>query len=285
MKHFSQLIALKKKFVRDYWSDAIPIYLDEHLTDMAVRFRGNGQTVEEAHARQLNEQILRHLCGLKDADATDEPVVGLETLRRLFGCDVLKKMAAHGSKSVRDNYERIVAKWLAISLESLTSFTSSSSLTIDQRDQEADATSVISVLQDRCSKLDLPGSMVPATMIILSKGGTWEASKQREAGRLDVARAMTARLMACAQRLVREYPENARSYELLSDAYDQVKKNAFRMQDDNLILESLVQSLEASQRSLALDPDQVAHQRTLQYRAAQLASIKADRAAAGSSRP
>ena len=285
LKYFSQLIALKNKFVRDYWADEIPRYLDQQMRDLVVRFGRSGRTVEETHTRQLQKQILRILCGLEDDDSTVEPVIGLETLRRLFGSDVLKKMASHESKSVRDNYERFVTRWLAISVESLAPFSSPSSLALDHPDQEPDATSVISVLQDRCSKLGLPRAMVPATVMILTESAWFKAMEQRKAGRLNDARATAALLMAFAQRLVREYPDDARSYELLSDAHDQVKKNAVRTKDDKLIVESLIQSIEASQRSLALDPDQLLVQRRFQKLTAQLARFKANRAAAGSSRP
>ena len=91
--------------------------------------------------------------------------------------------------------------------------------------------------------------------------------------------------MALARRLVREYPDSAHSYRVLSEAHNQIKKNAFQTGDDQLIEEALVQAVEAAQRALALDPDQIETRRHLDKLTEQLASIKADRKAAGSSLP
>ena len=79
--------------------------------------------------------------------------------------------------------------------------------------------------------------------------------EMRRLGRLDDARATVARLMAIARRLVREYPDSAYSYRALSDAHNQVKKNAFETGDDQLVEESLVHAIEAAQQALALGPD------------------------------
>ena len=72
---------------------------------------------------------------------------------------------------------------------------------------------------------------------------------------------------------------------MLSEAHNQIKKNAFQTGDDDLVEESLVQAIEAAQRSLALDPDWLEARNHLEKITEQLASIKADRKAAGSSPP
>ena len=53
----------------------------------------------------------------------------------------------------------------------------------------------------------------------------------------------------------------------------------------NLVEEALVQAIEAAQRALALDPDQLETRRHLDKLTEQLASIKADRKAVVSSLP
>ena len=54
-----------------------------------------------------------------------------------------------------------------------------------------------------------------------------------------------------ARQLVQDYPDNAVSYRVLSDAYDEIKKNALRTGDDHLVEQALVQAVAAAQRSLA----------------------------------
>ena len=123
--------------------------------------------------------------------------------------------------------------------------------------------------------------MVPAAITFVRDDAVGVASEQRRLGRLDDARATVARLMVLARRLVREYPNSAHSYSVLSDAHNQIKKNAFETHDDNLVEEALVQAVEAAQRALALDPDPIETRRHLEKLTAQLASIKADRKGGG----
>ena len=71
------------------------------------------------------------------------------------------------------------------------------------------------------------------------------------------------------------------SYRVLSEAHNQIKKNAFQTGDDKLIEEALVQAVEAAQRALALDPDRLETRNHLEKLTEQLASIKAERNAKG----
>ena len=129
----------------------------------------------------------------------------------------------------------------------------------------------------------LADSMVPAAIGVVSDDVFSEASEQRRLGQLDHARATAARLMTIALRLVREYPASAHSYRVLMCAHDQAKKNAFETHDDEVILASLVQAVDAGQRSLALEPDRLETQRHLNTLTGQLASIRAERKAASPS--
>ena len=116
--------------------------------------------------------------------------------------------------------------------------------------------------------------MVPATISVIFDDAVREAAEQRKLGRLDDARATAARLMTIARRLVREYPDSAHSYRVLSEAYNQIKKNAIQTGDDKLVEEALVQAIEAGQRALALDPDRIETRRHLDKLTEQLASAK-----------
>ena len=101
---------------------------------------------------------------------------------------------------------------------------------------------------------------------------------------LDDARATAPRLMAIARRGVRDYPDSASSHAALSLAYNQIKKNAYRDEDFQLVEKAIVESIEAARRAIALDPDDLEMRRHLEYLTRQLASVKAERDA-GRPRP
>ena len=111
------------------------------------------------------------------------------------------------------------------------------------------------------------------------------AAKQRKLGRIDEAHATATRLMALARRLVQEYPDNARSYRLLSEAHNQIKKNAIHTHDDKLTQDSFVKAIEAARRALALDPDRLESRRHLENLIQQFARFNPEHVATGSSSP
>ena len=233
----------------------------------------------------MSQQILHHLLGSDLERLTDASPPGLETLGRLFQRVDLKKMSSHENEQIRHSRERFVAEWLALSVGPLSPFRSSSSAATYDRDPEAGAVALIAAIRERCSKLGLADSMVPAAISVVMNDAAELAVEQRKLGRLDDARATAARLMALARRLVREYPDSALSYRVLSEAHNQIKKNAFQTGDDHLVEEALVQAIEAAQRALALDPDRLETRHHLEKLTEQLASIKAERNAKGSALP
>ena len=89
--------------------------------------------------------------------------------------------------------------------------------------------------------------------------------------------------MTFARRLVREYPDSAIFLSVLSEAYNQIKKNASETDDDKLVEEALVHAVEAARRALVLDPDRLETRRHLEKLTEQLARVKADRIAESSS--
>jgi hypothetical protein len=206
-------------------------------------------------------------------------------LGRLFQRDDLKRMSSSTDKQIRRAHERFVAEWLAFSVELLSPFRSSPSAAKFDRDPEAGAIAFISAIRDRCSKLGLSESTVPAAIDFVSGDAVEEAAEQRKQGRLGDARSIAARLMVLARRLVREYPESANAYRVLSEAYNQIRKNAIRSRDDKLVEQANVQAIETAQRALSLDPDRIETRRHLDILTERLAKIKADRIATGSSLP
>jgi tetratricopeptide (TPR) repeat protein len=280
LKYFEQAAAAQLTLEPTDSEFSILTALYSRLQVLADRLGQSGRAGEEDRSRKLSQQILQQFVGSDLASSTDSSSPGLETLRRLIERYDLKKMSSHEDKGIRYVYESFVARWLAYSVKPLTPFQPSSSAATYDRDPEAGAIALISAIRDLCLKLGLADFMVPATIKVVSDDAACSGGEQRKLGRLDDARATAARLMVIARQVVREYPNSAHSYFVLSEAHDQIKKNGFKSDDDNLIMEALVQAVEAAQRSLALDPDRIDTRHHLEKLADQLASIKADRKAA-----
>jgi tetratricopeptide (TPR) repeat protein len=285
LSHLEQAVAIYLAFEPSDLDYNCRTQLYNALQGLADRFGQSGRASEQERSRRLCQQILQHLLGSDLASSTDASSLGLETLGRLFQRGDFKEMSAHKDRPIRDHHERVVAEWLALSVGSLSPFRSSSSAATYDRDPEAGAVALISAIRDRCSKLGLADSMVPAAINVVREEAYEAASGKRRLGRLADARSIAARLMVLARRLVREYPDSALSYRVLSDAHDQIKKNAIDADDDSLMEAALALAIEAAQRALALDPDRLETRSHFEKLTGQLASIQAERKAAGASQP
>jgi tetratricopeptide (TPR) repeat protein len=256
---------------------APPARIYKVLQRLADRLGQSGRTELERRSRHASQQVIRYLLEPGSESATDASPPGLEALRRLFERNDLWRTSSHEDKELRDAHEIFVAEWLAISVESLSPFRSSSSAATHDRDPEAGAAALIAAIRDRCSKLGLADSMVPAATRVFVDDAAGAASLQRRVGRLDEAHATVACLMALARQLVKDYPNDANSYDVLSHAHQQITKNAFKTNDDQLVQQSLVHAVEAVQRAVELRPEKTEYQRRLADLTQRLAGIRADR--------
>jgi tetratricopeptide (TPR) repeat protein len=80
------------------------------------------------------------------------------------------------------------------------------------------------------------------------------ASVQRRSGKLDLARDMTDRIHALGKLLVARYPDESFAHLALGEAFFQRQKNAWQIHDRPVIELNLKLALDASLRSVALDP-------------------------------
>ena len=88
-----------------------------------------------------------------------------------------------------------------------------------------------------------------------ARGLTEISMDQRHGGRLDRARQATDRLLAFAQLLVERNPKDPTAFIVLADAFEQVRKCAYRPTEDRPTIEwSLRQSIAAAQKALELSP-------------------------------
>jgi tRNA A-37 threonylcarbamoyl transferase component Bud32/tetratricopeptide (TPR) repeat protein len=236
-----------------------------------------GESVRPAQkerARRLSQQILRYLLGPDFQRSMDPSGREPETLGRLLKLYNHSRISYADSKQSDHAYQAFVGMWLLHSVGPLCPLRSASSLTQFDRDPEAGASALCSALRERCSKLGLEDSMVPAAIQILSNHAYGEAAEDRRLGRIEDARATATRLLTIARRVVREYPDSAHSHRVLSEAYNQVKKNAMKTGDDKLVVEALIEAIEAAQRALVLDPYQTVTRSQLEKLTKQLADME-----------
>ncbi len=257
----------------------------KRLQGLSDRLGQLGRAGEKERSQRLSELILQHLLGSDLERLTDTTPPGLDTLGWFFRLVDPKKTSSHENEQLRDSHEHFVANWLVLSVRPLSMFRSSSSAATNDRDPDDWAIALLAAIRGQCSKFGFADSTLLAATSIVWNDARETAAVQRNAGRLDESRATTARLMALARRLVHEYPDSALSYRVLSEAHNQIKKNAFQSGDDDLVEASLVQAIEAARRSLALDPDWLEARNHLEKITKQLASIRADHKAAGSLSP
>ena len=99
------------------------------------------------------------------------------------------------------------------------------------------------------------------------------AAFHRKAGRLDKADRTVAFFIAIARRLVDEFPDHAGPYHILSDAYSQQSKNAWKRNDLAAVKQALTNSVEAVHRATVLLRNNAELLRVLEDRKGRLAGL------------
>jgi eukaryotic-like serine/threonine-protein kinase len=253
------------------------------LQCLADRFGQNGESVQRDRAQRVIHRVIRRFAGSEFADSTDVSGPGPELLGRILQLDEVKAMSRNSS--TRPRYDEFVTRLLVRSVEFCSPFRSATAAAVYDRDPEAGNVALISAIQQQCSKFGGADSIISVTTDLMRADAVIETSRHRERGRFDDARLTAARLMAIARHLVREYPNIASSHRLLSEAFNQIRKNAFKTGDDHLIEEATVQAIAAARRALALDPDNIETRRHLDTLTERYEVMKADRNAKASLKP
>jgi hypothetical protein len=176
----------------------------------------------------------------------------------------------------RRDCEMSIAKWLTLPVDPFSpAHPPPLAGTCDGPEARAEA--IVSALRERCKALGLADSMVTKGGTILSDQAVCTAADQRKLGQLDDARRTADQLMAIARRLVRDFPDRAESSIVLSDAYCQISKNAWKYDDYDTIERSLGQAVEAARHALELDPGREDSRRLAVKLAEKLAAFRAGR--------
>lgn len=102
---------------------------------------------------------------------------------------------------------------------------------------------------------DIPSSDKPEGGQVLLAFMSTMAAEQRHSNKLDEAGRTAARMLALARLLVERHPNQPHAHVALSQAYSQIYKNAWRVEDREAVERNLRLALEAAQRAQALHPD------------------------------
>jgi hypothetical protein len=153
--------------------------------------------------------------------------------------------------------EERVADWIANDVNPYPAGPASTDEAKDLRDPDAHADAVIRALESRCEALGVDRSLLPAAALRVASIAAVRGSEQRKAGRLDDARRTVACLSAIARKLERRNPAEPEYHVILSEAFSQESKNAWRVEDYPAIEETLRRALGEARTALRLDPQNV----------------------------
>jgi hypothetical protein len=242
-------------------SDRVELVDDLYLARQALAMRLTGRG-ESERARRLMEAARRAFVSLEVPDVahpdrmlpqgrTSEDV---ETARR-----TIERLRAALRASPEDPQLRGFVERYAIDLviAAILPFPREADLlgeSSDRKDSEARAESLVSSIRSRCRAFGLDERLAPNVALKLTGIVTGRAAEQRRIDQLRAAEGTVGRLMAFARRLVRHYPDQPESHMVLSEAYLQVSKNAWKREDYPAIERALRQALESARHAAHLDP-------------------------------
>ncbi len=120
---------------------------------------------------------------------------------------------------------------------------------------EAHALAVLGALESRFRSLGIAPALLPAAALQIGSDASARAAGHRHAGRLDEARRTVACLAALAGTQAHRSPGDPASHALLSLAYEQESKNAWRVEDRAAVADALRKALAEARTALRLEPE------------------------------
>jgi hypothetical protein len=144
--------------------------------------------------------------------------------------------------------------WIARDIRPYPSDPKSTGKPQGRPDPDVHARSVILALDSKCEALGVYPAMLPAAAGQVCGIACGRATEQRTAGRLDDARWTAASLFAFGKVLVRRNPNEALFQLVLSDAFEQQAKNAWKVNDFPTIEAATRNALVAACTAIRLDP-------------------------------
>jgi hypothetical protein len=208
----------------------------------------------ESHLRML-EQLSERTGG--------DPVIGLLVTEVRLGLTrdecARTKLRAAIPESLDDTrlparLKLELARWIADDVNPYPSDANSTGESPGRLDPSAHAQVVIRALESRCEAIGVGPSLLPAAAFHMAGITANRGAEQRKAGRLDDACHTAACLSAFARTLVGRNPDEAAFHQVLSMAFVQESKNAWRIPDHTTIEDRLRKALSEAYIALRLDP-------------------------------
>jgi hypothetical protein len=147
-----------------------------------------------------------------------------------------------------------LALWIARDIQPYPSDPKSTGKPQGRLDPDVHARAVILALDSRCEALGVYSAVLPAAAMQVCGIAVGRAAEQRKAGRLDDARWTAASLFAFGKMLARRDPNEAMFHVVLSEAFDQEAKNAWKVNDVPTIEAATRNALVAAWTAIRLDP-------------------------------
>ena len=144
--------------------------------------------------------------------------------------------------------------WIARDIQSYPSDPKSTGKPQGRLDPDVHARAVILALDSRCEALGVYPALLPAAAMQVCGIAVGRGAEQRKAGRLDDARWTAASLFAFGKVLARRDPSEAAFHVVLSEAFDQEAKNAWKVKDFPTIEAATRNALVAAWTAIRLDP-------------------------------
>ncbi len=233
--------------------------IDDVRRTIADLFRRRGQ--DESRRRLLESHIgmLERLSGHAGVD----PAIGLlAALAR-----VILAPDKSASAELRAAVERFpadrrfpprlaerLAVWIARDIQPYPSDPKSTGKRQGRLDPDVHARAVIRALDSGCEALGVYPALLPAAASQVSGIAVVRAAEQRKAGRLEDARWTAASLLSFGKVLARRDPNEALFHVVLSEAFDQEAKNAWKVSDFPTIEAATRNALAAARTALHLEP-------------------------------
>jgi hypothetical protein len=163
------------------------------------------------------------------------------------------RFAAH--KPISERFEWRVADWIAEDIERDSPEAHSKLGPPGHPEPDAHAHAVIMAIESRCKALGVYPAMFPAAAYQVAGFDLGSAYEQRRAGRLEDARRTVACLFAFGKILAKREPEEAVYHLILTIAFEQESKNAWKIRDYAAIEAALRKAFGEASIALRLDPE------------------------------
>jgi serine/threonine protein kinase len=161
---------------------------------------------------------------------------------------------AAGHKPVSERFEWKVADWIAEDIQFYSPRANVDAESESRLAPDAHAHAVLLAVESRCKALGVYPALVPAAAFQVGGFAGERGAQQRKAGDLAAADRTAACLSAFATLMAKRGPKEPLYHLLLSQAFEQESKNAWKVHDYYAIEGSLRKALAEASIALRLDP-------------------------------